>query len=91
MRIRRTWRPIPITQAFGVAEGSANGGLSDFGVATTGITMESSFVESLFVNDLVNASDTNGASDYSSITDWLNFENEIPGMGQERHHRRRGR
>ena len=59
-------------------------GSSDFGTATSGITLANSFVGKVTVNDTTNTSDTNGSASYPAdptTFDWSHYENLFRGWG----------
>ncbi|MEK6742249.1 MAG: right-handed parallel beta-helix repeat-containing protein [Nitrospirota bacterium] len=60
-------------------------GSSDFGTATTGVSLADSFIDKVY-DDSVNASDTGSAVIYPidpTTYDWLKFENAFRGWGKD--------
>ena len=57
---------------------------SDFGTATTGVSLASSFVGKVTADDTVNPDDTNGTASFPAdptVFDWGNFDNVYRGWG----------
>jgi parallel beta-helix repeat protein len=61
------------------------GPLSDFGTATTGITLASAFVGKVDTEDAANESDTSGTANmtYTLFFDWWSFDNTYRAWGRD--------
>jgi hypothetical protein len=75
---------IDITCTDTGADGSSTytGQISD-ATLETGVTTTTSFVGKVFIDDMTNTSDTQGAATLANISDWLRFENFYRGWGSD--------